>query len=137
MCVCHVRETKVAGARVTMMAAYLISSRSRARGGLKTPRRVRPSTGTVGKLRQASTDAAAVYAQISHRPPLGRLNGHPSLARALCAYIRSSRPTWRVVWVSVRAGALRWSGGVAARWCARERLVLGVGVAPIGSRYLL
>jgi len=29
------------------------------------------------------------------------------------------------------------SGGVAAGWCARERLVLWVGVAPIGSRYLL
>jgi len=26
---------------------------------------------------------------------------------------------------------------VAAGWCARERLALGVGVAPIGSRYLL
>ena len=114
-----------------------LSSRSRARGELKTPRRARPSTGTAGEPRQASTDAAAVDAQISHPSAFGALNGHPSLARALCAYIHSSRPTWRVVWVSVRAGALRWSGGVAAGWCARERLVLEVGVAPIGSRYLL
>ena len=80
MCARHVRETKVAGARVTMMAAlFAFVAITRTRGGLKTPRRVRPSTVTVGKLHQASTDAAAVYAQISHRPPLGRRSHRKSL----------------------------------------------------------
>ena len=49
MCARHVRETKVAGARVTMMAAlFAFVAITRTRGGLKTPRRYARRRGRLG-----------------------------------------------------------------------------------------
>jgi hypothetical protein len=78
MCARHEHETKVAvaGARVTIMATLLAFVTITAHAGVEDPERVRPSTGTVGKLRQASADAAATIGEHLDR-------GHDWLYRRL------------------------------------------------------
>src|SRR5579859_3395986 len=65
MCVRYAHEIKgvVVDTRVTILAALFAFVAITAHAGAEEPERIRPSMGTVGKLRQVSADAAATLGE--------------------------------------------------------------------------